>query len=249
MGRFFIVQGLSLVLSWAVVRWGMAESWWLWVVTQALLAVSVSVALRHPRWWILLHLAFVPGIALFWVAHLSRGWYGFGFIGLLALYWSTFRTRVPLYLTHQKTLNVLIELVDQHQPHHFVDLGCGTGTVLKTLARHFPQVRFQGWEVAPLPWLLAKLGTWNMSNCHIVWGSFWKPTLNDADMVYAFLSPVPMPALWMKVSAEMKEGAILVSNSFSVPGVSSWQEKEGDTAMPLYLYQPNPPDGSQAVNG
>jgi hypothetical protein len=39
------------------------------------------------------------------------------------------------------------------------------------------------------------------------------------DVVYAFLSPVPMPRLWAKACEEMKEGSLLISNSFEVPGV------------------------------
>ncbi len=36
--------------------------------------------------------------------------------------------------------------------------------------------------------------------------------------MYAFLSPVPMPAVWAKAIAEMRPGSLLVSNSFEVPG-------------------------------
>ena len=39
---------------------------------------------------------------------------------------------------------------------------------------------------------------------------------SDYDVVYAFLSPEPMPALYEKVRREMKPGTRFVSNSFSV---------------------------------
>jgi len=39
----------------------------------------------------------------------------------------------------------------------------------------------------------------------------------DYDLVYAFLSPVPMAAVWKKAAAELRPGALLVSNSFPVP--------------------------------
>ena len=38
------------------------------------------------------------------------------------------------------------------------------------------------------------------------------------DVVYAFLSPVPMPALWSKVCREMRPGSRFISHSFEVPG-------------------------------
>ncbi|MBT7232228.1 MAG: hypothetical protein HN861_04265, partial [Rhodospirillaceae bacterium] len=51
------------------------------------------------------------------------------------------------------------------------------------------------------------------------YGDFWKLDFGDYDMVYAFLSPEPMPALYDKVRREMKPGTMFVSNSFAVPGV------------------------------
>ncbi|MDA8416300.1 MAG: class I SAM-dependent methyltransferase [Betaproteobacteria bacterium] len=238
MGRFFIVQGVSLLLSWGIIRWGLAGSWEQWVMAQALGAALLSWFFRHPPWWMILHLGFLPVGAVLWEVHWPRWIYGLGFIGLLGIYWSTFRTRVPLYLTHQTTLETLTELVELYQPRQFADLGCGTGTVLRMLAKRFPQVEFHGWEVAPLPWLLARWGTHDLPNCRITLGSFWTPSMREFDMVYVFLSPVPMSALWEKICAEMKTGALLISNSFLVPGILPWQTRDEDTVMPLYLYQP-----------
>ncbi|HAD86437.1 MAG TPA: methyltransferase type 12, partial [Rhodospirillaceae bacterium] len=39
------------------------------------------------------------------------------------------------------------------------------------------------------------------------------------DMVYCFLSPVPMERLYAKAKDEMQPGCLFVSNSFAVPGV------------------------------
>jgi hypothetical protein len=38
------------------------------------------------------------------------------------------------------------------------------------------------------------------------------------NVVYAFLSPAPMAALWEKVRQEMPPGSLFISNSFAVPG-------------------------------
>jgi hypothetical protein len=43
--------------------------------------------------------------------------------------------------------------------------------------------------------------------------------LSQHDVVYAYLSPVPMALLWRKVRKEMHPGSILISNSFVVPGI------------------------------
>jgi hypothetical protein len=57
-------------------------------------------------------------------------------------------------------------------------------------------------------------------NVQVRYGSFWGQALGAYDVVYAFLSPVPMPRLWDKVCAELAPGGFLVSNSFEVPGVT-----------------------------
>ncbi|MDH5586413.1 MAG: hypothetical protein OEZ05_07260, partial [Nitrospirota bacterium] len=53
----------------------------------------------------------------------------------------------------------------------------------------------------------------------IQWGDFWKDDLAQYDVVYAYLSPVPMQRLWEKARQEMQPGSLLISNSFIIPGV------------------------------
>ncbi len=209
----------------------------LWLALQALLALVMARMLRQPRWWLPLHLMFFPALGLLWCLHWPRYVYGgiFGFLTLV--YWSTFRTRVPLYLTHRASLETLMQQVAVRRPRLFADLGCGTGTVLCALAERFPDARFVGWEVAPLPWLWAKWTTRHLPNCRVHFGSFWHQPLHAYDMVYAFLSPVPMPELWRKAQNEMNAGAWLVSNSFAVPDVQPWQVLDEGEPMPLYVYR------------
>lgn len=67
----------------------------------------------------------------------------------------------------------------------------------------------------------------------------WKHSLIEYDLVYAFLSPEPMPKLWQKVLMEMPENGLFVSNSFPVPGVEPsdiWQLNDSRQTI-LYLYK------------
>jgi hypothetical protein len=75
-----------------------------------------------------------------------------------------------------------------------------------------------GVEIAPLPALFSKLRLMGYAHCSVRWGSFWKLDLAEYDMVFAFLSPVPMQDLWTKASAEMRPGTLFVSSSFEIPG-------------------------------
>ena len=76
-----------------------------------------------------------------------------------------------------------------------------------------------GSRASPLTFLAAWLRTRpSRDNCQVRWGNLWQEDLGAYDVVYAFLSPAPMPDLWAKAVREMKPGSLLVSNTFTVPG-------------------------------
>ena len=86
---------------------------------------------------------------------------------------------------------------------------------------------YLGVETAPLPFVISKLRLAGMRNCKVAWGDFWQRDLGQFDVVYAYLSPVPMAKLWQKITLEMKPGSLFISNTFTVPGA------EPDRAIPL----------------
>ena len=181
----------------------------------------LAVLTRQPWWWWLIHLAFAP---LAWsVARLDidPGWFLLLFIGLLLVYRGALSGQVPLYLSNAQTAAVLDELTQDIGALRFVDLGAGIGSVVRQLARTRPTAHFTGVENAPASWLIGRLRTRGLANCHWLWGNFWQTRLDDFDVVYAFLSPAPMAALWEKAQREMRPGSLLISNSFPVPGVAA----------------------------
>ncbi|WP_420724121.1 hypothetical protein [Hwanghaeella sp. LZ110] len=134
---------------------------------------------------------------------------------------NSFRERVPLYLSNQKTLDLLCGLIPKDTPVSMIDLGCGFAAVPVALARRntHPDSQFIGVENAPLPYLVAKIRAWRTGDTRIQiqWQSLWAVDLGRYDLVYAFLSPHPMPRLFEKAQKEMRSGAQFISNSFSVP--------------------------------
>jgi hypothetical protein len=72
-------------------------------------------------------------------------------------------------------------------------------------------------EQAVLPALLARWRVRRLANARVRRADLWQASFADTDVVYAFLSPVPMARLWQKCRDEMRTGAWLVSNSFPVP--------------------------------
>ena len=69
--------------------------------------------------------------------------------------------------------------------------------------------------------------------------SLWQVPLGDFDVVYCFLSPQPMPALWDKARREMAAGSWLISNSFAIPAVTPSRRLELDDwrSSQLLLWQ------------
>lgn len=185
---------------------------------QGLGAALVSHLRHGPPWWLPIHLVFMPLALLASGLGLPSWIWLAGFMALLLVFWRTDRSRVPLYLSNTTTCTALAGLLPA-DPVAVVDLGCGDGGLLRRLARARPDCRFTGFEHAPLTWAWAWLCSRSLGNLEIRYGDFWRQPLGGYALIYAFLSPVPMPRLWSKLKAEMATDALLVSNSFAVPDV------------------------------
>jgi len=185
------------------------------------LAALFSRVAGLARWWLLIQFLFAPSLVLMLALHIPPGYFLAAFLLLLLVYWSTFRTQVPLYLSSSKIWQALELLLPEAKTEHhftFMDIGSGIGGVLTHLARARPDGRYYGVETAPLPfllsWLRIRLG--GSRNCQVQWGSLWNCDLAQYDVVFAYLSPVPMTELWHKVRREMRPGTLFISNTFAV---------------------------------
>lgn len=231
----------------AIMAGGLVQLAWpkLWqlplavAAAQGLCAAFISRKLEAPPWWLGIHLAFMPLVVAANTLGIAPGWWLAAFAMLLLTFWRTDKSRVPLYLTNATAGDAVADLLPAHACH-VLDLGCGNGGLLKQLAQKRPDCEFLGIEHAPLPWLWARLSTLRLPNVHIRRGDFWRQHLGLFEVVYAFLSPAPMPALWQKAVGEMRPGALLVSNSFEVPDADAERTVDvGDRrATRLFVYRP-----------
>lgn len=215
-GMLQLTHGLFPALSAAIAR----SPTWLLAGGIGALAVLLGQALGLERWWSIMLVVLPPAFVALMAVDVGPAWYGALFLLLVGVYWSTFRTRVPLYLSGRKVRAALLELLPPAgTPLRFVDLGCGLGGVTLALAQARRDGAFTGVELAPLPaWVGQMRAQRGPRNARILRASLWEQPLGAYDFVYAFLSPVPMPALWEKARREMRAGTLLVSNSFAVPG-------------------------------
>ncbi|MBM3391350.1 MAG: methyltransferase type 12 [Betaproteobacteria bacterium] len=186
-------------------------------VVQGILAASLGALLRAEPWWIPIHLIFSPALVLALRLDLPPGLYLAVLAGLTFVFWTTFRGEVPLFLSSRAVAEALLGLLPQHAGLRVIDLGAGSGGLLRRLARARPEARFTGIEHAPLPYFLARLNARGLVNLVIRRSDLWREPLHGTDVVFVFLSPRVMPRLWEKTRAEMRPGALLVSSSFPVP--------------------------------
>ncbi|HEY9102097.1 SAM-dependent methyltransferase [Chitinimonas sp.] len=203
-----VATGLTMLMSWPAL---------VWLVCQAGLALALAIWAGQPRWWWLIHLLFAPALAFaLWLA-IPPWLYLVAFVLTWLVFGRIDQSRVPLYLSNQAALDALNKLVPAQS--RLLDVGAGTGTVLARLARR-ADLNVSGVEHAWLPWLLAWLRLkLSGSPARLIRGDLMAVSLADYDVVYAFLSPAAMPALWTKAKQEMHPGGLLISNSFAVPGI------------------------------
>jgi SAM-dependent methyltransferase len=212
---------------------------WAALAAQAAAAAALGRALGLPGWWLPLNLLFAP-LAV-WVNSLGIAplWFLGAFVCLALLFWTTYRTRVPLFISSPEACEALRSLLPVRLAPRVIDLGCGLGDVIARLATARYDASFVGLELAPLPVLVAWLRNRHQANARIARRDFWTEDLGAYDVVYAFLSPAAMPDLWRKARAEMKRGTLLVSNSFAIPDVQPHRvlPLAGRGSRALYLYR------------
>lgn len=190
---------------------------WQLVIGQGVLAAVFSRVAGQPAWWPPLHFAFFPTILLALQVNLPAWVYLGAFLLLVLFYWSTFRTRVPLYLSDRKAWQAVTPLLPEAQAFSFIDLGSGLGDVLFYLESRFPNGRFYGTEIAPAPWLISRVRAWfKRSRVIFMRRDYSALDLADYDVVFAFLSPAAMPGLWQQAQAQMRSGSLFISLSFAV---------------------------------
>ncbi|SFV08285.1 class I SAM-dependent methyltransferase [Pseudoduganella namucuonensis] len=189
-------------------------------VVQGMLAALFTFKLGLAPWWRLIQLLFPAAVLAAGMLALPPVLYLLVFLLLVGLYWSTYRTQVPLYPSNPAVWEAVArELPPPREGRRprVVDVGSGMGGMVLHLARARPDCDVTGIELAPLPWLYSRArAALSGGGARFVRGDYESLDFGDYDLVFAYLSPAAMPGLWAKASAEMRPGSLLVSYEFEI---------------------------------
>ena len=135
------------------------------------------------------------------------------------LYSSIFH--VPYVNSSKETIYNALRLSGLKKGDTLVDLGCGRGDALIIASRDFDAKSF-GFEISPLPYLLAKikiLVSGQSKNCQVTFGDFKnaEPKLKDSDVIYLYLfnSTLKRIEKWLFGHIRAKTKIVTLAFSFS----------------------------------
>jgi SAM-dependent methyltransferase len=210
---------LTLIALFLLARSGVPLSWLGAALLQGLFTAALSWWRQLASWWRAIQFLFPLALLGAQQLALPPGLFLAGFLFLLTLYWSTFRTQVPYYPSGKRVWEEVATLLPAGRPLRMIDIGSGLGGLVLALARRRPESTFVGIELAPLPWLLSRLRAWQAgSRARFMRGDYEQLDFSDYDVVFAYLSPAAMGGLWRKAATEMRRGTMLLSYEFLIPG-------------------------------
>ncbi|NLR74661.1 class I SAM-dependent methyltransferase [Leeia aquatica] len=246
-GRFLqaLWRFTLLVLSaWLLLSWLLQQipplalpRLWLALLLWAGLTVLPGRVLGLPGVWQVAALLLYPMLLLMQWWQGSPWWFLLAGAVLFLLLGAAWRGRVPLFLSASPVLEAIPDLMPRSEaPLRIAELGCGTGRVVAAMVQRWPQHHYVAVEVAWLPWLMSRWRLRHYPQVRVLREDFWRMDWQAFDVLYVFLSPLVMPAVWQKAQAELRPGSWLISNSFAIPGQAPDLQRETGHALQPVLY-------------
>jgi len=218
-----LLQGLALLLLWLLlVVWGhllpaMPVSIGAAVMLQGVIAALLARWRNLAVWWWVIQFVFPLALFFVMVLQLPPVIFLVAFLLFLVLYWHTFRTQVPYFPSTVAVWEAVAQLLPTDRGIRLVDIGSGLGGLVLNLASKRLDSEIMGVELAPLPWLISWLrARFSHSSGRFIRADYADLDFSPFDVVFAYLSPAVMSALWDKAHAEMRPGSLLLSNEFVI---------------------------------
>lgn len=142
----------------------------------------------------------------------------------------------PWVRTPGSNLDELVGSISIPKGSQIVELGCGTGGVLRALC-HDKTVRGVGVDINPLLLWIARLiaKIHHQNNVTFVRKNIYDYSLAQVDFVYLFLMPKMLEKLEPKLRRECRNGTTIISLGFKIPGFEDGLVKKIDS-KPYHAY-------------
>lgn len=216
----FCQAAAFLLMFWLAKNFPLFHHPFIFLIGQSGAAMLLSLLLRQQKWWLAIHLLFLPSVFVFFTFAIPA-WIYFVLVVIFTLiFWGTIRGDVPLFLSSVIVTEAVITLLKTENAKTFADLGAGIGTVAVPVAKNVPKIQVEAWELAPFPWLICQFRGRFLPNYVAFRGNFFVANVAKYDVIFAFLSPRVMPDISEKLKREMRSGTLLISSSFPAP---NWQ--------------------------
>src|SRR5690606_21760486 len=101
-----------------------------------------------------------------------------------------------------------------------LELGSGWGTLAIAAAKSAPDSTIIGYEISPVPLAFSRIKAWlcGYKNVRFVSADLFAEDFSKADILLTYLTMPHMEKLKAKFEAELKPGAVVICNTFPVPG-------------------------------
>jgi SAM-dependent methyltransferase len=184
----------------------------------AMAAALLSYWMGLPKWWCWINALFPIMVGIFQSFNWSSSVFLVGFLILGLFYWSNFLTRVPYYPSSEVVWTEIRDLLPDNQPVNVLEIGSGFGGFCLFIKKHKPDSTVVGVELSPVIWLYSRIRQLVLKiDCQFLRQDYRRMDFAQQDLIFAFLSPAAMPALYLQAKKQMKEGAILASYCFEIP--------------------------------
>lgn len=129
--------------------------------------------------------------------------------------------------TSRRTARALVKIISQIKPDakNFYDLGCGRGTLILTMKKKLPHLVVYGIDNSRIRVFFARLKSLILNRkVKIKREDVLKTDFKNADIIYTYLWYDMMPALEQKLQKELKQGAIVITNTSKFPNWEPMQK-------------------------
>jgi hypothetical protein len=195
-----------------------------WALLQGGMVALLALALRQPWQACLLQAGFLPLLLFMAQLGLPSWSYLLAFVLTLSLSRNAWLERVPFYRSSHQAVALLAQNLACGV--RVLDAGSGDARFALGLAQRRPDIEVMAMENAWGSVGLAYCRWWiagRPDNLKLECRNFWRENWGQYDVVYVFLSPAPMSRVWDKFVQQGKAGAILISNTFEIPGAAPAQ--------------------------